>query len=222
MLCVAFAHCSRSTPLKNLLMDINRLVHPAQPLSSPEDSANLPDPRILILSVSPDASNSYIHVIIFSAQKLVSPIPSCYSARLLSSPTGTHHRCMQNLWPRFCLLSTGRVLHWRFLHLSRVPRSPTSVSHRPFALLYQFRPTHCCIPDVIFAYALHSQDHHCPRGRQDELLGRLHISQTRCRHRIRLFGLPFQFSSSDCAAHVPLPTFIQVLRQPVPVCSTCW
>ena len=59
-------------PLKSL--DINRLLHPAQPLSSPEDSANLPDPRILILSVSPDASNSYIPIMnsIFSAQKLVS------------------------------------------------------------------------------------------------------------------------------------------------------
>ena len=63
---------SPNAPLTNL--DINRLVHPAQSLSSPEDSANLPDPRILILTVSPDASNSYIPVMnsIFSAQKLVS------------------------------------------------------------------------------------------------------------------------------------------------------
>ena len=55
-------------------LDINRLLHPAQTLSSPEDSANLPEPRILILSVSPDASNSYIPIMnsIFSAQKLVS------------------------------------------------------------------------------------------------------------------------------------------------------
>ena len=41
-------------------LDINRLVHPAQPLSSPAHSANFPDPRIFILSASPDASNSYI------------------------------------------------------------------------------------------------------------------------------------------------------------------
>lgn len=63
---------SPNTPLTNL--DINRLVHPAQSIGSPEDSANLPDPRILILSVSPDASNSYIPIMnsIFSAQKLVS------------------------------------------------------------------------------------------------------------------------------------------------------
>ena len=32
---------------------------------------------------------------------------------------------------------------------------PTPVSHRPPSLLCQFRPTHCCIPDVIFAYAFH-------------------------------------------------------------------
>ena len=179
MLCVAFAHHSRSTSCSiTWYLDINRLVHPAQPLSSPEDSANLPDPRILILSVSPDASNSYIPVMnsIFSAQKLVSPIPSCYSARLLSSPPENHHRCMQNLWSRFRLLSTGRIPHRRFLHLSRAPRSPTPVSHRPFTLLCQFRPTHCCIPDVVFAYALHSQDHHCPDGRQDGLPGCLLLS----------------------------------------------
>ena len=65
------------TPVSKPLLtnsDINRLVHPAQSMNSPEDSANLPDPRILILSVSPDASNSYIPVMnsIFSAQKLVS------------------------------------------------------------------------------------------------------------------------------------------------------
>ena len=63
---------SPNAPLTNI--DINRLVHPTQLIGSPEDSANLPDPRILILTVSPDASNSYIPVMnsIFSAQKLVS------------------------------------------------------------------------------------------------------------------------------------------------------
>lgn len=73
MLYVPTPSLSIKSPLKNL--DINRLLHPVQPLSSPEDSANLPDPRILILSVSPDASNSYIPIMnsIFSAQKLVSP-----------------------------------------------------------------------------------------------------------------------------------------------------
>ena len=63
--------------------DINRLVHPAQSMNSPEDSANLPDPRILILSVSPDASNSYIPVMnsIFSAQKLVGTTHPYFSYR---------------------------------------------------------------------------------------------------------------------------------------------
>ena len=72
MLYVHLTPLSPATPLTNL--DINRLVHPIQSISSPEDSANLPEPRILILSVSPDASNSYIPIMnsIFSAQKLVS------------------------------------------------------------------------------------------------------------------------------------------------------
>lgn len=79
MLYVQLALSSLIAPLTSL--DINRLVHPAQSISSPEDSANLPDPRILILSVSPDASNSYIPVMnsIFSAQKLVSTTNFCSS-----------------------------------------------------------------------------------------------------------------------------------------------
>lgn len=77
------------TPISKRLLtnsDINRLVHPVQSMNSPEDSANLPDPRILILSVSPDASNSYIPVMnsIFSAQKLVSTIHPYCSYRQLS------------------------------------------------------------------------------------------------------------------------------------------
>jgi transcription initiation factor TFIIH subunit 3 len=52
--------------------DINRLLHQPNQLTG-DDSTTLPDPRILILSVSPDLSNSYIPIMnsIFSAQKLV-------------------------------------------------------------------------------------------------------------------------------------------------------
>ena len=73
-----------------------------------------------------------------------------------TSPISTPRKPPQmyaNLWSRLSLLSTGRVPHRRFLRLSRASRSPTSVSHCPFALLCQFRPTHYCIPDIIFAYA---------------------------------------------------------------------
>ena len=76
--CTSPSHYSRSTPLKNL--DINRLAHPAQPLTgSSEDSANLPDPRILVLSVSPDVSYIPVMNSIFSTQKPVSEIVSCSS-----------------------------------------------------------------------------------------------------------------------------------------------
>ena len=78
----AVGHFHLSPPSTLLTdLDINRLVHPVQSLSSPEDSANLPDPRILILTVSPDASNSYIPIMnsIFSAQKLVSINHACSS-----------------------------------------------------------------------------------------------------------------------------------------------
>jgi len=80
--------------------DINRLVHPTQSLSSPEDSTNLPDPRILILSVSPDASNSYIPVMnsIFSAQKLVSAIHP-YPSHISNFHLENYDRCVQDFWP---------------------------------------------------------------------------------------------------------------------------
>lgn len=61
--------------------DVNRITLP--PSSNSKAQANgfhpgvLPDPRILILSVSPDLSTSYIPIMnsIFSAQKLVSAAP---------------------------------------------------------------------------------------------------------------------------------------------------
>jgi len=117
MLYVHLDLSSLNTPLMNL--DINRLVHPPQSLSSPEDSANLPDPRILILSVSPDASNSYIPVMnsIFSAQKLVSTNPFYYSPHVPIFHPENYDRCVQDFWPRFRLPPTSRIPHRRFLHL---------------------------------------------------------------------------------------------------------
>lgn len=52
--------------------DINRITH-VPTANAPEDPAAHVDPRILILSVSPDLSTAYIPVMnsIFSAQKLV-------------------------------------------------------------------------------------------------------------------------------------------------------
>lgn len=53
--------------------DINRISHLSNSSNPSDDPAVLPDPRILILSVSPDLSTSYIPIMnsIFSAQKLV-------------------------------------------------------------------------------------------------------------------------------------------------------
>jgi transcription initiation factor TFIIH subunit 3 len=57
---------------------INRLAHPPSGSLVDEATASAADPRILILSVSPDLSASYIPVMnsIFSAQKLVRAVES--------------------------------------------------------------------------------------------------------------------------------------------------
>ncbi|KAH7888520.1 TFIIH subunit Tfb4/p34 [Phlebopus sp. FC_14] len=59
---------------------INRITHPSTTAANiAEDPAVLPDPRILILSVSADLSSSYIPIMnsIFSAQKLKVTIDVC-------------------------------------------------------------------------------------------------------------------------------------------------
>ncbi|TFK54150.1 transcription factor Tfb4 [Heliocybe sulcata] len=69
--------------LTKALCYINRIKHPTPSTQSNgttvEDPATLPDPRILILSVSPDLSTSYIPIMnsIFSAQKLKIIIDVC-------------------------------------------------------------------------------------------------------------------------------------------------
>jgi transcription initiation factor TFIIH subunit 3 len=62
---------------------INRLAHPPAGTVADEKAASA-DPRILILSVSPDLSASYIPVMnsIFSAQKLVRAVESHEVAQL--------------------------------------------------------------------------------------------------------------------------------------------
>jgi len=70
--------CGLVGALTKSLCYINQLIHPSTPVTG-DDSAALPDPRILILSVSPDLSNSYIPIMnsIFSAQKLKVTIDVC-------------------------------------------------------------------------------------------------------------------------------------------------
>jgi len=70
--------CALVGALTTSLCYINRQIHSPTP-SSADDPTILPDPRILILSVSPDLSNSYIPIMnsIFSAQKLKVTIDVC-------------------------------------------------------------------------------------------------------------------------------------------------
>jgi transcription initiation factor TFIIH subunit 3 len=74
---VLYEHCPQFRTLPEPVADVNRISLPPPSNSSTSlntrDSTVLPDPRILILSVSPDLSTSYIPIMnsIFSAQKLV-------------------------------------------------------------------------------------------------------------------------------------------------------
>ena len=71
-LCCMFVRLARRH--RSPSSDINRITHPSTSATNvAEDSTNLPEPHILILSVSPDLSSSYIPIMnsIFSAQKLV-------------------------------------------------------------------------------------------------------------------------------------------------------
>ncbi|KAG6831692.1 hypothetical protein H0H92_008335 [Tricholoma furcatifolium] len=77
-------------PFSTELSNVNRITLPTPANSKHPDAllpAILPDPRILILSVSPDLSTSYIPIMnsIFSAQKLASCFPSDHET-LISHP----------------------------------------------------------------------------------------------------------------------------------------
>ncbi|KAF8135750.1 transcription factor Tfb4 [Boletus edulis] len=74
------APCALVGALTKALCYINRITHPSTSATSvAEDPAILSEPHILILSVSPDLSSSYIPVMnsIFSAQKLKVTIDVC-------------------------------------------------------------------------------------------------------------------------------------------------
>ncbi|KZV73261.1 transcription factor Tfb4 [Peniophora sp. CONT] len=66
--------------LTKALCHINRILHhPHKAGANPEDPDSIPEPRILVLSVSPDLSASYIPIMnsIFSAQKMAIVIDVC-------------------------------------------------------------------------------------------------------------------------------------------------
>jgi len=73
------APCALVGAVTKALCYINRISHPSTSSNPRDDPPILPDPRILILSVSPDLSTSYIPIMnsIFSAQKLKVTIDVC-------------------------------------------------------------------------------------------------------------------------------------------------
>jgi hypothetical protein len=81
------------------------------------------DPRILILSVSPDLSASYIPVMnsIFSAQKLVRMIDSLISLKRLNAlcPLESYHRCLQSFRGGDSLPPASGAPNRGILHTSR-------------------------------------------------------------------------------------------------------
>ncbi|KIJ67969.1 hypothetical protein HYDPIDRAFT_25422 [Hydnomerulius pinastri MD-312] len=72
--------CALVGALTKALCYINRITHPSASSANITEDI-LPDPRILVLSVSPDLSSSYIPIMnsIFSAQKLVRVVSFEYS-----------------------------------------------------------------------------------------------------------------------------------------------
>ncbi|KIM91931.1 hypothetical protein PILCRDRAFT_101 [Piloderma croceum F 1598] len=71
--------CALVGAVTKALCYINRISHPSTSSNPADNPAVLPDPRMLILSVSPDLSTSYIPIMnsIFSAQKLKVTIDVC-------------------------------------------------------------------------------------------------------------------------------------------------
>lgn len=118
------------------LIDINRFINPSTASASTDTSSNVPsEPRIAILSVSPDMSTSYIPLMnsIFSAQKLVS-----YIQRLISDGTITQdvfdiesdNRRVQDLRTGHRFPTAGCTSDWRLLHLSGTEGCAATVSSR--------------------------------------------------------------------------------------------
>ena len=70
---------------------------------------------------------------IFSAQKLVGLIPFLLLAVFPTPRIENYDRRLQDLRPRFRLLSTSRLPHRRFLYIPRTSRSPAPVPHRTFS-----------------------------------------------------------------------------------------
>ena len=80
--CECFCLCCQtvSSRLLYLRLDINRAIATSSTSSADSEGAVVSvDPRILVLSVSPDQSSTYIPIMnsIFSAQKLVRKLMSC-------------------------------------------------------------------------------------------------------------------------------------------------
>ena len=100
---------------------INRLAHPPSG-SLVDEATSSADPRILILSVSPDLAASYIPVMnsIFSAQKLVRAVEPYEVIHVTRCPMilESYHRRLQSIRTGNGVPSAGRALNGRILHIS--------------------------------------------------------------------------------------------------------
>ena len=134
--------------------DINRLLNAFNTSASTDANAVPPEPRIVILSVSPDLSTSYIPLMnsIFSAQKLVcqlfshflvisasvSFISTKYACIVLISDIMTHlkmayqlesnSRRMQVIRLRGSVSATSCPSYWGVIHCSRKTRLVVNTS----------------------------------------------------------------------------------------------
>jgi hypothetical protein len=116
-------------------IDINRISHPSTSSNPGDNLTVLPDPRILILSVSPDLSTSYIPIMnsIFSAQKLVRRLCLIFDLTMFISNEEGDYRCLQNIWSRHSILATSGTLDRRLLYLPRTSGSSSSILNRASA-----------------------------------------------------------------------------------------
>ena len=127
-------------------IDINRITLPSiSTTNNPADGldpAILPDPRILILSVSPDLSTSSIPIMncIFSAQKLVSR--HSYSSLpfiSLDMSIESNDRCLPSLRSRNCVPSTSSTSYRWLVYSSRTSRCTPPIPNRECLLTLPLR-----------------------------------------------------------------------------------
>jgi Transcription factor Tfb4 len=114
---VSLSRRCRGPDSRHHTTDINRRSNASTASTSPACAS-----RILIVSVSPDLSASYIPIMnsIFCAQKMVCTLPRLRSFAHLFAES--HHRRLQSIRPRHCISTTSCPSHRWLLSLHTAPR----------------------------------------------------------------------------------------------------